>query len=202
MTLASHAAALLTSPILLLWILFYARGEVDERLYLYMRLALPKPSNPDLDSMEAAIVEGYNTNDILGLGKYDVKQQIRDDVNSVHMKLQAFAELFTRFLPWRYIRWKSTSAEASIETGPGPDVGHPSDSNRQLSALDTHMLESAGVIEPGQNPQFLRMDLLDSDDDGEASAALTQAEDKSSSTQSPRSRRVFFDEYLHFFLNK
>ena len=67
-----YCAHLLTSlalsPLMLWWILFYIKTQVDQKLYSYMRIGLPKPDWPDIHSWKGAREDELDSDTIPGLG--------------------------------------------------------------------------------------------------------------------------------------
>ena len=60
--------SLILSPLTLWWILFYGKLHVDKKLYGYLRLALPKPENPDPYSIKGALEDDLDNDTVPGLG--------------------------------------------------------------------------------------------------------------------------------------
>lgn len=61
-------ASLAFSPLGYWWMLFHAKSQVDQKLYAYMRIGLPKPDYPDVHSWKGAREDGMNNDTIPGLG--------------------------------------------------------------------------------------------------------------------------------------
>ncbi|KAL8831065.1 MAG: hypothetical protein Q9191_001077 [Dirinaria sp. TL-2023a] len=80
----------LLSPLPLLWVLLRIKKRFDGRLFIYIRNALPSPSNPDHDSMEAAFNAELTHFHILGLrrGRRGFREMIKHDFQRIVWKLE------------------------------------------------------------------------------------------------------------------
>ena len=70
--------ALISSPLPIWWILFYAKIQVDKSLYNYMSPVLPKPENPDFYSLEGADIDNLDRDSIPGLGLPHQREELTD----------------------------------------------------------------------------------------------------------------------------
>lgn len=68
MTSCTHFLnSLVLSPLLLWPILFFGRMHLEQTIYAYLSLALPKPDNPDRYSLKGAMEDGLDSDTIPGL---------------------------------------------------------------------------------------------------------------------------------------
>lgn len=201
----------------ILWILLYAKQLVDEKLYLYIRLALPKPSGPDLDSIEAAIMGDLNNSHILGLGRGNAKQQIMDDLKKVYTDIQIIGTTLIRWVPRSFVRWTHSTPEGAKDeisreqaSGSGwwnsilRKLGYGAileeiDSTARPTPLQQDVLEefpgfSSGlpgpveVADPGQDQPLVFM--ANSNNGSQVSVAVDEGEDYVSSTKSLRGKHT------------
>lgn len=202
---------------MILWILRYAKQQVDEKVYLYIRYALPKPSGPDLDSIETAVMEDLNNSHILGLGRGSAKQQMMDDVKRVYINIQTIGTTLMRWVPQSFMRWTHSTPEGAkeeISTGQAPGSGQRDSTLRGLgygtiveeissttrhTPLQQDTLEEfpgfsnglPGPVEladPGQDQPHVLM--ANSNNGSQASIAIDEGEDYISSTKSLRSKHA------------
>lgn len=202
---------------MILWILLYAKQLVDEKLYLYIRLALPKPSGPDLNSIEAAVMEDLNNSHILGLGRGNAKQQVMDDLKKVYTNIQIIGTTLIRWVPRSFMTWTHSTPEDAKEEmsreqasgsewrnstlrefGYGTIIEEIDSTNRptplQQDALEEFPGFSSGmpgpveVADPGQDQPHVFM--TSSNNGSQASVAVNEGEDYISSTKSLRSKHT------------
>lgn len=212
---------------MLLWILLYTKQQVDEKLYLYIRLALPKPSGPDLDSIEAAVMEDLNNSHILGLGRGNAKQQIMEDFKKVYTNIQTVGKTLMRWVPQRFMRWTHHTPEDEKERISREQASGSGWRNSTLRELDdgTIVVEvnstigptplqhgaleelpgfSSGlpgpveVAEPGHDQPYVYM--VNSNNGSQASVAVDGGEDYISSTKSLRSKHTFHQIRMLYIL--
>ena len=197
----------------------YAKQQVDERLFLYMRLALPKPSGPDLDSIEAAVMEELNNSHILGLGRCNARQQISDDIKNVYKGIQAFGTTLMHWMPWKITKWRHHTAgvpRRRLSNESISNLGHASSTDAQLldtdgvqALLSLHhptppqhdapgdslapsmdLSESPEVADTSEELEFLPTPIFEGD--GQASAAFDEGEDYISSAKSLKGKLVCY----------
>ena len=226
--LVNHATAFLTSPVVLLWILLYVKQQVDERLFLYIRLALPKPSGPDLDSIEAAVMEDLNNSHILGLGRCNARQQIKDDLGKLYSNFQGFRAASMSWTPWENMRWTHITTLDSATEGPSDpqnlSSGYASNDGIQLldsdgvvdlnstvhptspqqDALEDSLAQS--TVSPGSpeaaelSQELQAVFMADSNNGSQASAAFNESEENISSTECLRGRHLSHRSQCQNFL--
>ena len=182
-----------------------------------MRLALPKPSGPDLDSIEAAVMEELNNSHILGLGRCNARQQISKDIKNVYKSLQAFGTTLMHWMPWKVTKWRHNTAgvpSRRLSNEETSNSGHASSTDAQLpdtdgvqALLSLHhptppqhnapgdplapsmdLSESPEVADTSEELEFLPTAI--SERDGQASAAFDEGEDYISSTKSLKGKLV------------
>ena len=204
---------------MLLWTLLYAKRQVDERLFLYIRLALPKPSGADLDSVEAAVMEELNISHILGLGRCNTRQQISNDIKNVYKCIQAFGTTLMHWTSWKVTKWRHNTAgvpRRSVSNGETSNLGHASSTDAQVLDTDgVQNLLSLNHPTPSQHdapgdPLAPSMDLSElpevadtseeleflpsaiAEGDGQAAAAFDEGEDCISSTKSLKGKLICY----------
>lgn len=218
-TLAGLASSISTSPLIMVWILSRVREKVDERLFLYIRLALPKPSEPDLDSIEAAALEDLNNSHILGLGSRSARQQLTKDIDNVYTKVGSLGAMFIHSWPMSCMRWRY--GNKSISAGRDPEPQNPSqeqlfshhlrsddpgdipdvhvlqsapelnlDIPQNAQALDTLTMGSPSAVEPG--PELQSLFASDANEDGPISATFLENEGPAIYTKSTKGRNFLY----------
>jgi len=219
----NRVAALLSSPMVILWILLYAKQQVDEKLYLYIKLALPKPSGPDLDSIEAAVLEDLNNSHILGLGRGNAKQQIMEDLKKVYTNIHTVGTTLMRWVPQSFMRWTHSTPEDAkerISREQASGLGRRNSTLRELgygtiveevnstirpTPLQQDALEefpgfSSGlpgpveVADPSQDQPYVFM--ANSNNSSQASVAVDEGGDYVSPTKSLRSKHTSYQIWM------
>ena len=119
--LVRSGISLLLSPLPLLWILVHTKKQVDGKLFIYLRNALPSPSNPDQDSIEAAINGELTHGHILGLSRNrrSLRQMIEEDFESALWMVEDVRKLLKSWLDRRKTR---IVQDATNEGSPGPEL--------------------------------------------------------------------------------
>ena len=132
-------SSLISSPLPLWWIIFYGKTKADRWLYEYVRLALPRPQNPDYYSIEGAMKIGHDDVPIpeferdpnMVFGGKRVFTEVTKDI-------LAFADKFSKF--WCGPAWRGKQKE--------PQDPKPNDPGEPLLAL----LPGPNPIQPGEYP--------------------------------------------------
>lgn len=128
-------SSLILSPLTLWWILFYGKIHVDKKLYGYLRLALPKPENPDPYSIKGALEDDLDNDTVPGLGFIKDHNNIMmgDDRNLFEEVKKDVLALVNGF-------WKLFSEPIKEKREEEPEEENMSDSEEELSQIPHYNL--------------------------------------------------------------
>lgn len=113
------------SPLLLFWVIFYGKSQVNRWLYEYIRLALPRPINPDNYSFRGAL-RFEDTDVLIPEFEFDPQQEFCGErlIAQVRKDINASVEQI-----WKYLRSLTDHRQKA-------DIGdrRPIDSQEALAA--------------------------------------------------------------------
>lgn len=151
-------ASLAYSPLGLWWVLFHARTQVDQKLYAYMRIGLPKPDYPDAQSWKGAREDELNNDTIPGLGltkdlndfvhyePANLFEEIKKDV------LELVASFRGVLRKWRIMERREEKDEGEGDVGEPPLISTASISTQTVPTGPEGIGRSSGRIPLGQIP--------------------------------------------------
>lgn len=142
------------------WILFYGKIHVDKKLYGYMRVALPKPDNPNAYSIKGALEDDLDNDTVPGLGfikDHDditvgvegslIDEMKKDILALVNCFLSLFSSPISRKREKEIEEENSSDSEEELSHIPHYEVGthsRPLSEGRQFPSIE----ESIGAMQP------------------------------------------------------
>lgn len=96
------------SPLTLWWALYYAKPIVRHKLHSYLHCVLPKPSNPDADSIMGAMEDELDDENIPGIGTLNSEgtmdhpppktmlEELKEDIQSLSNEIRDYLASWTK----------------------------------------------------------------------------------------------------------
>lgn len=100
--------SLVISPLTLWWALYYAKPIVRQKLHSYLHCVLPKPSNPDADSIFGAMEDELDDQNIPGIGRLNnegtmdhpppktLLEEMKEDLQSLSNEIRDYLASWTK----------------------------------------------------------------------------------------------------------
>lgn len=120
---------------------------IDEKLYVYLRFALPVPSNPDYTSVYVATKQELDNSHILGLTRTNVRELLAQDRGRMYRAIKGLGKNLTLWLTAR----KSNPAPALGDTQHSDLEGRNGRPQRRNSANLVEVSPSINSLVPRQD---------------------------------------------------
>ena len=140
-------ASLVMSPLFLWGLIYWTRSSVSQKLYAYMRAALPKPTKPDQYSLEAAKATPLDEETLPGLCPESSNEQPSNTIlEELARDLQYIGKTFIQF----YDRWtgKEPPKPDRIQRSQGSSANRPSLPDQQVLSAQFQPNERAANASP------------------------------------------------------
>ena len=143
----SLLTSLFLSPLFLWGMLYWARPLVSQKLYAYLRAALPKPTNPDRYSFQAAKESEIDGNSVPGLytessGRYPSSTALEELARDLQHIGKTFILLYDR------LTWRRHANPAGIVRSESRPADQPPLPNLDILNLSSQPNEEAANASP------------------------------------------------------
>ena len=194
-TFGGYMKTFASSPAVLLWLLFLMKSWVDERLYVLIGNALPKPTGPTRESREAASNDDLTEEHILGLCEPDDPK-----LTSYGFWEAGYAGIRARLARWARAQmgyWTNGAEDQrellEMHRRAISDSAHRNASTSRITSPS--MLPSPDLVEqPELNPSASEAPVSDVRDDARLGQSDADATQEHQTVLSHREKRKFFPQ--------